>query len=156
MWRVLNNSRSKSLRNPTERESGRLPAARGNANLNMTRRCNAGRFENCGPPGSARPPNKDPSSSDVRDRGNYKGLRIIVQCACKRRAFAFGSMRDIQVEGGARILDSHSVTHCSKWDTAGKTVAIDFGEPVVNLREALLDDAIPPIEMGGWETERRQ
>ena len=40
--------------------------------------------------------------------------------------------------------------------TAGKTVAIDFGEPVVNLREALLDDAIPPIEMGGWETERRQ
>jgi hypothetical protein len=49
-----------------------------------------------------------------------------------------------QVEDGARILDSH----CIKWDTAGKTVAIYFGQPVVNLREALLDDAILPIEMG--------
>jgi hypothetical protein len=35
--------------------------------------------------------------------------------------------------------------------TAGKTVAMYFGQPVVNLREFLPDDAIPPIEMGGGE-----
>jgi hypothetical protein len=32
--------------------------------------------------------------------------------------------------------------------TAGKTVAMYFGQPVVNLREFLPDEAIPPIKMG--------
>ena len=36
--------------------------------------------------------------------------------------------------------------------TAGKTVAMYFGQPVVNLREFLPDDeAIPPIKMGDGE-----
>ena len=35
--------------------------------------------------------------------------------------------------------------------TAGKTVAIYFGHPVVNLREFLPDEAIPPIKMGDGE-----
>ncbi len=32
--------------------------------------------------------------------------------------------------------------------TAGKTVAMYFGQPVVNLREFLPDESIPPIKMG--------
>ena len=48
-------------------------------------------------------------------------------------AFAFGSMRDIEV--GARIL----CVRCAKWGrlphTAGKTVAMYLSQPVVNLRE---------------------
>ena len=37
--------------------------------------------------------------------------------------------------------------------TAGKTVAMYFGQPVVNLprREFLPDEAIPPIKMGDGE-----
>ena len=61
-------------------------------------------------------------------------------------AFAFGSRRDIEL--GARIL----YDHCVRWGmmphTAGKTVAMYFGQPVVNLREFLPDEAIPPIKMG--------
>ena len=64
-------------------------------------------------------------------------------------AFAFGSRRDIEL--GARIL----YDHCVRWGmmphTAGKTVAMYFGQPVVNLREFLPDEAIPPIKMGDGE-----
>ena len=35
--------------------------------------------------------------------------------------------------------------------TAGKTVAMYFGQPVANLREFLPDEAIPPIKMGDGE-----
>ena len=35
--------------------------------------------------------------------------------------------------------------------TAGKTVAMYFGQPVVNLREFLPDESIPPIKMGNGE-----
>ena len=35
--------------------------------------------------------------------------------------------------------------------TAGKTVAMYFGQPVVNLRAFLPDEAIPPIKMGDGE-----
>ena len=64
-------------------------------------------------------------------------------------AFAFGSRRDIEL--GARILYDHCVMWGMMPHTAGKTVAMYFGQPVVNLREFLPDDAIPPIEMGGGE-----
>ena len=64
-------------------------------------------------------------------------------------AFAFGSRRDIEL--GARIL----YDHCVRWGmmphTAGKTVAMYFGQPVVNLREFLPDESIPPIKMGDGE-----
>ena len=64
-------------------------------------------------------------------------------------AFAFGSRRDIEL--GARIL----YDHCVRWGmmphTAGKTVAMYFGQPVVNLREFLPVEAIPPIKMGDGE-----
>ncbi len=41
--------------------------------------------------------------------------------------------------------------------TAGKTVAMYFGQPVVILREFLPDEAIPPIKMGdGPAREKRQ
>jgi hypothetical protein len=63
-------------------------------------------------------------------------------------AFAFGSRRDIEL--GARILRLYD--HCVRWGmmphTAGKTVAMYFGQPVANLREFkfLPDEAttIPP------------
>ena len=35
--------------------------------------------------------------------------------------------------------------------TAGRTVAMYFGQPVANLREFLPDEAIPPIKMGDGE-----
>ena len=35
--------------------------------------------------------------------------------------------------------------------TAGKTVAMYFGQPVINLREFLPDEAVPPIKMGDGE-----
>jgi hypothetical protein len=67
-------------------------------------------------------------------------------------AFAFGrSGRDIEL--GPRILHDH----CVRWGmlpvphTAGKTVAMYFGQPVANLREFLHDEAIPPIKMGDGE-----
>jgi hypothetical protein len=53
----------------------------------------------------------------------------------------------------ARIL----YDHCVRWGmmpvphTAGKTVAMYFGQPVGNLREFLPDEAIPPIKMGDGE-----
>ena len=67
-------------------------------------------------------------------------------------AFAFGSRRDIELLG-ARILYDHCVMWGMMPHTAGRTVAMYFGQPVVNLRlrEFLPDDAIPPIEMGGGE-----
>ena len=53
--------------------------------------------------------------------------------------FAFGSRRDIEL--GARIL----YDHCVRWGmmphTAGKAAAMYFGQPVVNLREFLPDEA---------------
>jgi hypothetical protein len=60
-------------------------------------------------------------------------------------AFAFGSRRDIEL--GARILRVYD--HCVRWGmmphvyTAGKTVAMYFGQPVtvVNLREFPPDEA---------------
>ena len=62
-------------------------------------------------------------------------------------AFAFGSRRDIEL--GARIL----YDHCARWGmmqhTAGKTVAMYFGQPVANLREFLPNEAIPPDQDGG-------
>ena len=66
-------------------------------------------------------------------------------------AFAFGSRRDIEL--GARIL----YDHCVRWGmmphTAGKTVAMYFGQPVAHLREFLpvQVEAIPPIKMGDGE-----
>ena len=63
----------------------------------------------------------------------------------------FGSRRDIELD--ARIL----YDHCVRWGmmpvphTAGKTVAMYFGQPVGNLREFLPDEAIPPIKMGDGE-----
>ena len=70
-------------------------------------------------------------------------------------AFAFGSRRDIEL--GARILHDHCV-RC-QWGmmphTAGKTVAMYFGQPVVNLRGFLPDEAVPP-QMSRWGTEKRQ
>ena len=63
----------------------------------------------------------------------------------------FGSRRDIELD--ARIL----YDHCVRWGmmpvphTAGKTVAMFFGQPVGNLREFLPDEAIPPIKMGDGE-----
>ena len=119
-------------------------AARGKANL----RCTVGRFENCGPPRSARPEtSKDPSCSEIeviiRDFESGPGV------FADDGAFAFGSRRDIEL--GARIL----YDHCVRWGmmphTAGKTVAMYFGQPVVNLREFLPDEAIPPIKMGDGE-----
>ncbi len=66
-------------------------------------------------------------------------------------AFAFGSRRDIEL--GARILYDHRVRWGMMPHTAGKTVAMYFGQPVVNLREFFLpaDEAIPLIKMGDGE-----
>ena len=70
-------------------------------------------------------------------------------------AFAFGSRRDIEL--GARILYDH--WHCARWGmmphTAGKTVAMYFGQPVVNLREFLPVVATRVLrsrtrELGSW------
>ena len=67
-------------------------AARGKANL----RCTVGRFENCGPPRSARPEtSKDPSCSEIeviiRDFESGPGM------FADDGAFAFGSRRDIEL-----------------------------------------------------------
>ena len=111
-------------------------------------RCTVGRFENCGPPRSARPEtSKEPSCSEIeviiRDFESGPGV------FADDGAFAFGSRRDIEL--GSRIL----YDHCVRWGmmphTAGKTVAMYFGQPVVNLREFLPDEAIPPIKMGDGE-----
>ena len=80
------------------------PAARGKANL----RCAVGRFENCGPPRSARPEtSKEPSCSEIeviiRDFESGPGV------FADDDAFAFGSRRDIEL--GARIL----YDHCVRW-----------------------------------------
>jgi hypothetical protein len=64
-------------------------------------------------------------------------------------AFAFGSRRDIEL--GAQILYDHCVGWGMMPHTAGKTVAMYFGQPVANLREFLPDEAIPPIKMGDGE-----
>ena len=66
-------------------------------------------------------------------------------------AFAFVSRRDIEL--GARILYDHCVRWGTMPHTAGKTVAMYFGQPVAtsNLREFLPDEAIPPIKMGDGE-----
>ena len=113
-------------------------------------RCTVGRFENCGPPRSARPEtSKDPSCSEIEViiRDFESGPRAGV--FADDGAFAFGSRRDIEL--GAWIL----YDHCVRWGmmphTAGKTVAMYFGQPVVNLREFLSDEAIPPIKMGDGE-----
>ncbi len=57
-------------------------------------------------------------------------------------AFAFGSRRDMEL--GARILYDHCAT--SRWGmmphTAGKTVAMYFGQPVANLRAEFLPDEV--------------
>ena len=88
-------------------------AAHGKANL----RCTVGRFESCGPPGSARPEtSKDPSCSEIeviiRDFESGPGV------FADDGAFAFGARRDIEL--GARIL----YDHCVRWGmmphTAGK------------------------------------
>ena len=64
-------------------------------------------------------------------------------------AFAFGSRRDIEL--GARILYDHCVVWGMMPHTAGKTVAMYLGQPVVDQREFLPDEAIPPIKMGHGE-----
>ncbi len=69
------------------------PAARGNLKANL--RCTFGRFENCGPPRSARPEtSKDPSCSEIeviiRDFESGPGV------FADDGAFAFGSRRDIE------------------------------------------------------------
>ena len=104
----------------------------------------------CGPPRSARlatSKDSEPSCSEIeviiRDFESGPGV------FADDGAFAFGSRRDIEL--GARIL----YDHCVRWGmmphTAGKTVAMYFGQPVVNLREFLPDEAIPPIKMGDGE-----
>ena len=117
-------------------------------------RCTVGRFENFGPPQSARPladTSKEPSCSEVQVliRDFESSLGVFADDG----AFAFGSRRDIELLVGARILYDHCVT--SRWGmmphTAGKTVAMYFGQPVANLREFLPDEAIPPIKMGDGE-----
>jgi hypothetical protein len=105
----------------------------------------------CGPPRSARPAtSKEPSCCEIEViiRDFESGLGVFADDG----AFAFGSRRDIEL--GARIL----YDHCVRWGmpsviphTAGKTVAMYFGQPVVNLREFLPDEAIPPIKMGDGE-----
>ena len=81
-------------------------AARGKANL----RCTVGRFENCGPPRSARPEtskDSEPPCSEIeviiRDFESGPGV------FADDGAFAFGSRRDIEL--GARIL----YDHCVRW-----------------------------------------
>ena len=104
----------------------------------------------CGPPRSARlatSKDSEPSCSEIeviiRDFESGPGV------FADDGAFAFGSRRDIEL--GARIL----YDHCVRWGmmphTAGKTVAMYFGQPVVNLREFLPDESIPPIKMGDGE-----
>ncbi len=67
-------------------------------------------------------------------------------------AFAFGSRRDIELGAlTALILCDHCVRSGMMRHTAGKTVAMYFGQPVVNLREFLPDEAIRPIKMGDGE-----
>jgi hypothetical protein len=87
-------------------------------------------FKNCGPPRSARPEtSKGPSCSEIEViiRDFESGLGVFADDG----AFAFRSRRDIEL--GARIL----YDHCVRWGmmphTAGKTVAMYFGQPVVNL-----------------------
>jgi hypothetical protein len=70
--------------------------------LKANLRCTVGRFENCGPPSSARPEtNKEPSCSEIevimRDFESGPGV------LAGDGAFAFGSRRDT-IELGARIL----------------------------------------------------
>ena len=90
---------------------------------------------------------KEPSCSEIEVivRDFESGLGVFADDG----AFAFGSRRDIEL--GARIL----YDHCVRWGmmphTAGKTVAMYFGQPVVNLREFLPDEAVPPIKMGDGE-----
>ncbi len=95
-------------------------------------------------------PRNEPSCSEIEVtiRDFESGLGVFADDG----AFAFGSRRDIEL--GARILYDHCVMWgmMPHWHTAGKTVAMYFGQPVlVHLREFLPDDAIPPIEMGGGE-----
>jgi hypothetical protein len=92
-------------------------------------------------------PRTEPSCSEIEViiRDFESGLGVFADDG----AFAFGSRRDIEL--GARILYDHCVMWGMMPHTAGKTVAMYFGQPVVNLREFLPDDAIPPIEMGGGE-----
>jgi ribonuclease HI len=123
-------------------------AARGKANL----RCTVGRFENCGPPRSARPEtSKGPPCSEIeviiRDFESGPGV-----FADADGAFAFGSRRDIEL--GARIRYGHCVRSGMMPHTAGPRVRLlqyTFGQPVANLREFLPDEAIPPITMGDGE-----
>ncbi len=103
---------------------------------------------------AARPTARAPKcvfSVAQRDRGYHTRFRIGTRRVCGRRCLRFGSRRDIEL--GARIL----YDHCVRWGmmphTAGKTVAMYFGQPVVNLREFLPDEAFPPSR---WGTEKRQ
>jgi hypothetical protein len=117
-------------------------AARGNANL----RCTVGRFENCGPPSSARPEtNKEPSCSEIEVIIMIRDFKSGPGLFADDSAFAFGSRRDIEL--GARIL----YDHCVRWGMMPHTVAMYFGQPVANLREFLPYEAILPIKMGDGE-----
>ena len=65
-------------------------------------------------------------------------------------------MQLIELETAGESLESATLgDHCVRWGmmphTAGKTVAMYFGQPVANLREFLPDGAIPPIKMGDGE-----
>ncbi len=86
-------------------------------------RCTVGRFENCGPPRSARPlaeTSKDPSCSEIDSEVILRDFESGPGVFADDGAFAFGSRRDIEL--GARIL----YDHCVRWGmmphTAGKTV----------------------------------
>jgi hypothetical protein len=74
-------------------------------------RCTVGRFENCGPPRSARPEtSKEPSCSEIeviiREISFESGPGVFADDG----AFAFGSRWD-DIELGARIL----YDHCVRW-----------------------------------------
>ncbi len=89
-------------------------AARGKANLRCTQchcQCTVGRFENCGPPRSARPlaeTSKGPSCSEIEViiiRDFESGPGVFADDGAS--GFTFGSRRDIEL--GARILYDHCV-----------------------------------------------
>ncbi len=95
------------------------------------------------------PTSKDPSCSEIeviiRDFESGPGV------FADDGAFAFGSRRDIMIELGARIL----YDHCVRWGmmphTAGKTVAMYFGQGFFHERLGLMG-GLGRMAAGGRQT----
>jgi hypothetical protein len=123
-------------------------AARGKANLNLTCTVTVGRFENCGPPSSARAQKltRSPLAARSTRRLSY-GISNRDPACLRTTVPSLLALDRRDIELGARIL----YDHCARWrmmpHTAGKTVAMYSGQPVVNLREFLPDEGILPIKM---------